>query len=65
MQVNSHLRFHPAIQRVKAILESKELGAIKSAKVALTAPAGTAKEDDIRWSSELGGGATMDPGCMC
>ncbi|KAJ7163609.1 NAD(P)-binding protein [Mycena crocata] len=58
-----HYRFHPAIQRVKAILESKELGAIKSMTATLTAPAGTAKDDDIRWSYELGGGSTMDPGC--
>ncbi|KAJ7772578.1 NAD(P)-binding protein [Mycena maculata] len=58
-----HYRFHPAIQRVKAILESKELGAIKNITVALTAPAGTAKDGDIRWSYELGGGSTMDPGC--
>lgn len=58
-----HLSFHPAIQRVKAILDSKELGAIKSISAALTAPSGTAKEDDIRWNYELGGGSTMDPGC--
>ncbi|KAJ7284898.1 NAD(P)-binding protein [Mycena rebaudengoi] len=58
-----HYRFHPAIQRVKAILNSQELGAIKRVSVALTAPAGTAKDGDIRWDYELGGGATMDPGC--
>ncbi|KAK7019023.1 NAD(P)-binding protein [Favolaschia claudopus] len=52
-----HYRFHPAIQRVKAILDSQELGAVK------TAPRGTAPEGDIRWSYELGGGSTMDPGC--
>ncbi|KAJ7497512.1 NAD(P)-binding protein [Mycena latifolia] len=58
-----HYRFHPAIQRVKTILESKELGAIKTVTASLTAPAGTAKDDDIRWKYELGGGSTMDPGC--
>ncbi|KAJ6631476.1 hypothetical protein B0H10DRAFT_1978944 [Mycena sp. CBHHK59/15] len=30
-----HYRFHPAVQRVKAILESKELGAIKSIRYEL------------------------------
>ncbi|KAJ7446289.1 NAD(P)-binding protein [Mycena galericulata] len=54
-----HYRFHPAIQRVKAIIDSKEIGAVER----ITAPAGTAKDGDIRWSYELGGGATMDPGC--
>ncbi|KAJ7209258.1 NAD(P)-binding protein [Mycena pura] len=58
-----HYRFHPAIQRVKAILESQELGAIKTISAALTAPRGTAPEGDIRWSYDLGGGSTMDPGC--
>nr|GAT56738.1 NAD(P)-binding protein [Mycena chlorophos] len=58
-----HYRFHPAIQRVKTILDSGELGPIKTVKAALTAPEGTAPEGDIRWSYELGGGSTMDPGC--
>ncbi|KAF9455884.1 NAD(P)-binding protein [Collybia nuda] len=57
-----HYRFHPAIQRVKAILDSKELGAITNISISLTAPSGTAKDDDIRWKYELGGGSTMDPG---
>ncbi|KAJ7064812.1 NAD(P)-binding protein [Mycena amicta] len=58
-----HYRFHPAIQRIKAILESDELGSIKTISATLTAPQGTAPEGDIRWSYELGGGSTMDPGC--
>ncbi|KAJ3745135.1 NAD(P)-binding protein [Lentinula detonsa] len=57
-----HYRFHPSIQRVKAILDSKELGEVKSISAALSAPEGTAKPDDIRWKYELGGGSTMDPG---
>jgi predicted dehydrogenase len=56
-------RFHPAIQRVKAILDSKELGPIKAISASLTAPAGTAPDGDIRWNYDLGGGSTMDPGC--
>ncbi|KAJ6543989.1 hypothetical protein B0H19DRAFT_1221810 [Mycena capillaripes] len=58
-----HYRFHPAIQRVKAILDSNELGTIKKISASLTAPAGTAPEGDIRWDYKLGGGSTMDPGC--
>ncbi|KAG7086097.1 hypothetical protein E1B28_003612 [Marasmius oreades] len=57
-----HFRFHPSIQRMKAILDSNELGAIKSITAGLTAPQGTAQPDDIRWMYELGGGSTMDPG---
>ncbi|KAF7330914.1 NAD(P)-binding protein [Mycena venus] len=33
-----HYRFHPAIQRVKAILDSGELGPIKTISASLTAP---------------------------
>ncbi|KAJ7226254.1 hypothetical protein B0H12DRAFT_1149270 [Mycena haematopus] len=58
-----HYRFHPAFHRVKAILDSGELGAIETISASLTAPAGTAPEGDIRWSYDLGGGSTMDPGC--
>ncbi|KAJ3979019.1 NAD(P)-binding protein [Lentinula detonsa] len=57
-----HYRFHPSIQRVKAILDSKELGEVKSISATLSAPEGTAKADDIWWKYELGGGSTMDPG---
>ncbi|KAJ7601709.1 NAD(P)-binding protein [Mycena polygramma] len=58
-----HYRFHPAIQHVKSILDSKELGAITKISASLTAPRGTAPDGDIRWNYELGGGSTMDPGC--
>ncbi|KAF5340923.1 hypothetical protein D9758_012160 [Tetrapyrgos nigripes] len=57
----SYYRF-PSIQRVKAILDSKELGPTKTITAALSAPEGTSKPDDIRWKYELGGGSMMDPG---
>ncbi|KAF8148432.1 NAD(P)-binding protein [Crassisporium funariophilum] len=57
-----HYRFHPSIQRVKAILDSGELGAIKSIKSDLCIPAGLMKYDDIRYRYELGGGGFMDGG---
>ncbi|KAF5364707.1 hypothetical protein D9758_005524 [Tetrapyrgos nigripes] len=58
-----HSRFHPAIQRVKAILDSGELGKIKSICNTLTVPAGSFKKDDIRFDWSLGGGSFLDMGC--
>ncbi|KAJ3781021.1 NAD(P)-binding protein [Lentinula aff. detonsa] len=58
-----HYRFHPAIQRVKSILDSGELGKIKSVDAKLTAPAGAIKPSDIRFDLALGGGSMMDMGC--
>ncbi|KAG5634295.1 hypothetical protein H0H81_002506 [Sphagnurus paluster] len=58
-----HYRFHPAIQRVKAIIDSGELGAIKHISTALAIPAGGFKSGDIRFNHSLGGGALMDMGC--
>ncbi|KAJ4473635.1 NAD(P)-binding protein [Lentinula aciculospora] len=58
-----HYRFHPAIQRVKAILNSGELGKINSIDAKLAAPAGAIKDTDIRFNLALGGGAMMDIGC--
>ncbi|KAJ7931723.1 NAD(P)-binding protein [Mycena leptocephala] len=58
-----HYRFHPVANRVKAIIESGELGAVKSTTTALTVPRGIMKADDIRFNYALGGGALMDMGC--
>ncbi|KAJ7180879.1 NAD(P)-binding protein [Mycena filopes] len=58
-----HWRFHPVAHRVKAIIESGELGAVKSTSTALTLPAGVMKPGDIRFNYTLGGGALMDMGC--
>ena len=58
-------RFHPAVQRARAIIESGELGAIKHAEAKLYAPKGIMPDDDIRFNYDLGGGATMDMGCTC
>ncbi|KAK0200084.1 NAD(P)-binding protein [Desarmillaria ectypa] len=57
-----HYRFHPAIQRAKAILDSGELGKTKSIYTTLTVPAGFMSADDIRFKFDLGGGAMMDMG---
>ncbi|KAJ7224058.1 NAD(P)-binding protein [Mycena pura] len=55
--------FHPVAHRVKAVIESGELGAVKSTSTALTIPRGFMKADDIRFNYSLGGGAMMDLGC--
>ena len=58
-------RFHPAIQRVKEIIDSGELGDIKSLSANLCTPGqgGFLKDDDIRFKFDLGGGIMMDMGC--
>ncbi|KAJ8509402.1 hypothetical protein ONZ45_g8427 [Pleurotus djamor] len=58
-----HYRFHPAAQRVKAIIDSGELGGIKSLEASLAVPKLFFKENDIRYNYGLGGGALMDMGC--
>jgi len=58
-----HYRFHPAAHRVKQILESGELGAIKSISTKLEIFKGFVKPDDIRFNYSIGGGALMDMGC--
>ena len=58
-----NFRFHPAIARVKNILDSGELGPIKNMSATLRVPKGVIKEGDIRLDYGLGGGAMMDMGC--
>ena len=54
---------HPAIKRVKEILESGELGKIRHVDAVLSVPNGFFGSDDIRFDYDLGGGALMDMGC--
>ncbi|KAJ7625522.1 NAD(P)-binding protein [Roridomyces roridus] len=59
-----HYRFHPAVHRAKAILESGELGPIKSTHSSLAMPRGLFNPtNDIRFNYSVGGGALMDMGC--
>ena len=58
-------RFHPAVQRVKEIVDSGELGKIKSMHSELAVPylrGSIILKDDVRYDYGLGGGATMDMG---
>ena len=58
-------RFHPAINRVKEIVDSGELGKIKSIYGGLRLPIQMkiCSYDDIRCDYNLGGGMLMDLGC--
>lgn len=58
-----HYRFHPAVQRLKAIVDGGELGAVKHISTSLAIPKGIMGPGDIRYKFELGGGALMDMGC--
>jgi hypothetical protein len=56
-------RFHPAIRRVKEIVDSGELGTPTKIEATLALPSGFVKDNDIRMVYDLGGGAMMDLGC--
>lgn len=58
-----HYKFHPAIQRVRAIIDSGELGAMKEVNATLAFPKGLIGNNNIRMNYDLGGGAMMDCGC--
>ncbi len=56
-----HYRYHPLMTRAKEIIESGEIGALRHIDASFCIP--LIKPRDIRWSSKLAGGATMDVGC--
>lgn len=58
-------RFHPATRRMKAIVDSGELGTLTKIEVSLALPGFFIKDNDIRMVYDLGGGAMMDMGCEC
>src|SRR5204862_4567853 len=55
-----HYRYHPLAHRMREIVESGELGAIRRLETALCFP--LPKFSDIRYQYDLAGGATMDVG---
>jgi predicted dehydrogenase len=55
-----HYRYHPLATRMREIVESGELGAIRRVETALCFP--LPKFSDIRYQYDLAGGATMDVG---
>jgi predicted dehydrogenase len=55
-----HYRYHPLAKRMREIVESGELGALRRVETALCFP--FPKFSDIRYQYDLAGGATMDVG---
>ena len=58
-----HWRYHPFVDRMRAVLDGGELGRIDRIDAAFDIPDGHIPRTDIRWELALGGGATMDLGC--
>jgi predicted dehydrogenase len=55
-----HYRYHPLAKRMREIVDSDELGAVRRVETALCFP--LPKFSDIRYQYDLAGGATMDVG---
>jgi len=56
-----HYRYHPLIERSLQILREGEIGDVQEIHTAMCVP--LPEPGNIRYSYELGGGATMDTGC--
>jgi predicted dehydrogenase len=56
-----HYRYHPMAARMREILDSGELGPLRSVETSMCFP--LPMFGDIRYSYPLGGGALMDGGC--
>jgi predicted dehydrogenase len=56
-----HYRYHPLFARMREVVESGELGKISRFETWMCIP--LPLPGNIRYSYELGGGATMDTGC--
>jgi predicted dehydrogenase len=56
-----HYRYHPLFARVRELLESGAIGAVRHIDTRLCFP--LPRRNDIRWQLELAGGSLMDAGC--
>jgi predicted dehydrogenase len=56
-----HWRYHPLATRMKAIIDSGEVGVVHHVEAHFCIP--LLRPGDIRYQLALGGGATMDVGC--
>lgn len=56
-----HWRYHPLAERMRTIVTSGELGAIRHVAATMCVP--LFRFGDIRYRRDLAGGATMDVGC--
>ena len=59
-----HYRFHRVMRRAIEIVRSGELGMLVEGEVTFAATI-PYRPGELRWMSELGGGAMMDLGCYC
>jgi len=57
-------RFHPATEKVVALVQDGAIGDLRVVRSAFGFTLDPAA-DNVRWSSELEGGAMMDVGCYC
>jgi len=60
-----HYRHHPLALRLEELINCGEIGRLKHMDVQFRTPAGIVGPDNIRLDYDLGGGATIDPGCYC
>jgi predicted dehydrogenase len=56
-----HYRYHPLVERVREIIRSGEIGAVRRYEASFIVP--IVRGGDIRYRFDLAGGATMDLGC--
>ncbi|WP_211110382.1 Gfo/Idh/MocA family protein [Acuticoccus mangrovi] len=61
LMVAFHNFYHPALQRVRELVGSGQLGTIRRIEVSMATRPRPA--DDLRWSFALAGGSLMDLGC--
>jgi predicted dehydrogenase len=56
-------RFHPRTEKALEMVRGGAVGELKQVRSTFTFP--LTRPENIRWKSELGGGALMDVGCYC
>lgn len=61
----THWRHHPVVARLIEIVQSGEIGEVRSMEIWFRGPADSLGDDDIRYSFALGGGCMLDMGCYC
>ncbi|HEV8633870.1 MAG TPA: Gfo/Idh/MocA family oxidoreductase [Chloroflexota bacterium] len=58
-------RYHPRWRAVWRALEAGRIGEVRLVRAAFGFRMGPERDDDVRLSAELGGGALQDVGCYC